>query len=383
MMTPLGLPPKTMPNLNTFRILSLVWKRRNISRIEAAAELGLTKSTITKITGQLLTDGLLIEAPVPKSEGRGRPRVALSLNRSRGLVLGLEIRTDGWTSVLVRFDGSVARRDSGTRNWSSESLVDDCGSLLEKLISTPPDGVPVLGIGLALPGIIDARSGILIRSNPLDLQSPLALGPLLEQRLGLPVTLENDANCGCWGELAFGASPLPGPFLFVLCEDRHHRTDEPGPHRVAAVGFGLVLGGGKPWWGPDHSAGEFSSVLKGSTVNRSFQFNLSDEAMARVFEDPAAHEVLVEELGRNVAMLVNFLNLKAVYVSWPGTGDALAVRRAFVRLISANWLYPAPVDCTVSAPTGGADAVAWGAAGYFLEALWGDSSFEEAQPRWK
>jgi len=40
MMTPLGLPPKTMPNLNTFRILSLVWKRRRISRIEAAADAG-------------------------------------------------------------------------------------------------------------------------------------------------------------------------------------------------------------------------------------------------------------------------------------------------------------------------------------------------------
>jgi len=382
MLTPLGLPPRTMPNLNTFRILSLVWKRRSISRIEVASELGLTKSTITKITGQLLAEGLVIEAPVAKAEGRGRPRVALSLNQARGLVLGLEIRTDGWASVLVRFDGSIARREAGIRSWNPATVVDDWVDLLKRLTAAPPEGIPVLGVGLAFPGIVDAKARILVRSNPLDLQSPILLGHVLEERLGLPITVENDANCGCWSELAFGSSPIRGPFLFVLCEDRRHRTIEQGPHRVAALGFGLVLGG-RPWWGPDHSAGEFSSVMKDSTVDRSFQFNLSDETMTRVFEDPKAHEILVEELGRNVAMLVNFLNLKTVYVAWPASGDGEAVCRTFSRLISSNWIYPTPVDCTVSAPTGGADTVAWGAAGYFLESLWGDTSFEEAQPRWK
>lgn len=382
MMTPLGLPPKTMPNLNTFRILSLVWKRRRISRIEVSAELNLTKSTITKITGQLLADGLVIEAPVSKAEGRGRPRVALGLNQARGLVLGVEIRTDGWASVLVRFDGTVARSDAGSRVWNPASLLQDWGDLLERLTASPPDGVPVLGVGLACPGIVDARAGVLVRSNPLDVAAPVLLGPLLEARLRLPVTLENDANCGCWGELAFGASTAPGPFLFVLCEDRRHRINEPGPRRVAAVGFGLVLGG-KPWWGPDHSAGEFSSVLRGAEAGQSFQFSLAHEQMDKAFEDPDIHARLVEELGRNVAMLVNFLNLKAVYVAWPASGDAEKARQAITRLIASNWLYPTPVECAVSAPTGGADAVAWGAAGYFLEALWGDSSFEEAQPRWK
>ena len=381
-MMPLGLPPKTMPHLNTFRILSLVWKRREISRIEVAAELGLTKSTVTKITSQMVVEGLLTEAATAKAEGRGRPRVALSLNRSKGVVLGLEVRTDGWSSVLVRFDGSVSRRESASRPWDPRTLADDLGSLLESLVTLPPDGVPVLGIGLALPGIVDPEAGVLVRSNPLDLQQPLGLKSLLEARLGLPVVLENDANCGCWGELCFGNAPGPGPFLFVLCEDRRHRSDRPGDEQVAAVGFGLVLGE-KIWRGPDHSAGEFSSVLKAGTGGRSFQFDLPDSLMGRVFLDPSVEEALVEELGRNVAMLVNFLNLKAVYVAWPSTGNAVGVLASFRRLIGSNWIYPTPVDCLVSAPSGGSDAVAWGAAGWFLEELLGDTSFDGSQPRWK
>ena len=380
-MTPLGLPPKTMPNLNTFRILSLVWKRKEISRIEVAAELGLTKSTVTKITSQLMADGLLTEGPTTKAEGRGRPRVALALNGARGLVLGLEVRTDGWASVLVRFDGTIARRDGARRGWHSQDFADDLAALLGQLTASSPDGVPILGIGIALPGIVDARSGVLVRSNPLDIQRPLDLKVELEAKVGLPVVLENDANCGCWGELAFGPSPEPGPFLFVLCEDRKHRVGG-ASDRVAAVGFGLVLGG-KPWWGPDHSSGEFSSVLKSGTRGRSFQFDLPDDRMGRVFSDPEAEATLVEELGRNVAMLVNFLNLKAVRVAWPASGNPPGVLAAFDRLIAANWIYPTAVDCRVSPPTGGTDAVAWGAAGWFLEELWGDTSFDEAQPRWK
>jgi hypothetical protein len=381
-MTPLGLPPKTMPNLNTFRILSLVWKRKEISRIEVAADLGLTKSTVTKITSQLMADGLLTEGPAAKAEGRGRPRVALALNASRGLVLGLEVRTDGWSSVLVRFDGTVARRDAARRSWHSQNFTADLADLISQLTQGSPGGIPILGVGIGLPGIVDARSGILVRSNPLDLQHPLALQADLEARIGLPVVLENDANCGCWGELAFGPAPEPGPFLFVLCEDRRHRVDGRESDRVAAVGFGLVLGG-KPWWGPDHSSGEFSSVLKSGTQGRSFQFDLPDDLMGRVFSDPAAEAALVEELGRNVAMLVNFLNLKAVRVAWPASGNPAGVLTAFRRLIAANWIYPTAVDCQVSVPTGGADAVAWGAAGWFLEDLLGDTSFDEAQPRWK
>jgi hypothetical protein len=381
-MTPLGIPPRTMPNLNTFRILSLVWKRRAISRIEVAAELGLTKSTVTKITGQLLADGLVVEQPVGKTEGRGRPRVALQMNHTRGLVLGLEIRTDGWSSVLVRFDGTVARRAGETRAWDPRTLGADLEALVRSLAQDPPDGIPVMGVGLALPGIVDAQRGVLVRSNPLDVHRPLALKAWLEEALELPVTVENDAKCGCWGELAFSSAPVPGPFVFLLCEDRRHRTDDSDSGRVAAVGFGLVLGG-KTWWGPDHSAGEFSSVLKESTDGRSFQFSLPDSQMVQVFDNPDHEDALVLELGRNLAMLVNFLNLKAVYVSWPASGRGEAARGQFERLIRANWLYSTPVDCVVAGPTGGADAVSWGAAGYFLEDLWGESSFEEAQPRWK
>jgi len=372
---PLDLPPRTIPNLNTFRVLNLVWRRRSISRIEVAQELGLTKGTVTKITGPLLATGLLVEGPearpdAARAEARGRPRVALGLNPHRGLVLGLEVRTDGWSSVLLGLDGTVVLRRHGEGNWNPGTLATDLAVLLSDLVAPGPYP-PVVGVGVALPGIVDPEEGVLLSSHPLGLSQPLALRESLEARLGLPVHVENDARCGCWGELAFGA-PV-GPFVFVLCEQRRHRVGDEG--RVAAVGFGLVLSG-RPWRGPDASAGEFSSALKDH--GGSYQFQLDDPTMARVFSDPSAEAQLVDELGRNLALIVNFLNLKAVYVAWPETGNPEAARRTFARLIEDHRPYQAP-PCPVLAPTGGTEAVAYGAAASFLEDLWGALD----SPRWK
>jgi len=375
----LSLPPKTMPNLNLYRVVNLIWKRGAISRIEVAEELGLTKSTVTKVVVQLLESALVLEDEVTKTAVRGRPRVALRLNPLKGQVLGLEIRTDGWTVVLTGFDGKVHERTVESRTWSSLTLVDDVSLILSRWLGGPRT-IPITAAGVSVPGIVDARRGILLRSNPLGIQEPLFLGPILEERFGRPFTVENDANCGCWGELAFGASPSSEPFLFVLCEDRRHRLADETLGRVPAVGFGLVLNG-KPWWGPDHSAGEFSSVFK--SPEDTLQFSLPPHETSRVFEQPQLEARMVNELARQVGLLVNFLNLKAVYVSWPSSGHAELVLEAIGNCIQQNWLYPAPVDCRVQRPTGGDDAVAWGAAGLTLERLWGESAFDDDQPRWK
>lgn len=375
---PLGLPPRTMPNLNTYRILDLVWKRKSISRIEVAQILGLTKSTVTKIITPLLTDGLVLESPVDKVEGRGRPRIALQLNQERGSVLGLEVRTDGWTAVWVRLDGTPLWRKSGTGTWDSERIVDQISDLIHEWQSDRKGRPPLLGVGVSLPGIVDPELGLLVESNPLGIAMPMAIQAALEEKLSIPVTVENDARCGSWGELAFMSQGVREPFLFLLCEDRLHRAGTEG--RVAAVGFGLVLDG-KVWRGPNHSAGEFSSVLKASIHQRDFQFNLPNERMVKVFEDPEVEAELVEDLGRNLALLVNFLNLKTVYVAWPPSGNGLLARQSFSQLIRSNWLYGGSVECRIAEPSGGPEAVAWGAAGFFLETLFG--SADDTQPRWK
>jgi glucokinase len=85
-------------------------------------------------------------------------------------------------------------------------VVDDDGRVLTRLRrDTPahdPDKVEAAGLGAA--GFVDAaRSTVLFAPNLAWRNQPLRAA--VEQRSGLPVVVENDANAAAWGETRFGA----------------------------------------------------------------------------------------------------------------------------------------------------------------------------------
>jgi predicted NBD/HSP70 family sugar kinase len=383
------LPDKTIPNLNYFRILQMVWKRPGISRVELAGDLGLTKSTVTKIITALLAQGLLRETHATRSgnETAGRPRMVLELNPDFGAVIGLELRTDSWQGVVLNLRGELIATSGGQFRHDPEPVrAERLASHIALFLAALRDeaqarGLPVLGAGVALPGVVNPVDGILLRSNPLGVAGELPLGDDLTELLDFPVLLENDANCGCWGELAFNAAEVPQDFLFVLCESRLHRGfAAAGNLPVAAAGFGLVAGG-ELMWGPSWSVGEFSSVLKRTKVETMHQFALPNGLMPVAFEPGEVRDRLIDELARNIAMLVNFLNLRLVVISWPG--DPAPVLDALQRAIAENSLYEHPVECQLRTPAGGAQAVARGAGGFVLENLFRPQALDTRGPRWK
>ena len=65
-------------------------------------------------------------------------------------------------------------------------------------------GAPVCGLGIGAPGVADGEKGIIRTSGNLGWENkPLAED--LSAKLGIPVTLANDANAAAFGEYACGA----------------------------------------------------------------------------------------------------------------------------------------------------------------------------------
>ncbi|TMB07333.1 MAG: ROK family protein, partial [Deltaproteobacteria bacterium] len=96
-------------------------------------------------------------------------------------------------------------------------------------------------VGIGTPGSLSARDGTLKNSNTTCLNGrPLHAD--LERRLGMPVRLENDANCFALAE-ARGGAALGHALVF-------------GVILGTGVGGGLVIDG-RVWPGPQHIAGEW------------------------------------------------------------------------------------------------------------------------------
>jgi hypothetical protein len=122
---------------------------------------------------------------------------------------------------------------------------------------------------------------------------------------------------------------------------------------------------GKVHYGDGCSAGEFQSILWNEANHG--QFSLSDEDSRRIATDPGILSRVIDELSAHIAFLVNTLNLTSVVIG----GEIAKYREQIVpslqNAIQQNWSYQNRVDCSIEFATMGDLAVAYGAAGMFLE----------------
>ena len=108
------------------------------------------------------------------------------------------------------------------------------------------------GITLSMPGLIDSKRGFCISSGALNFSNGHFVAKELKKLCGVPVSVENDANCAALAEIKSG-SLVGVKNAFVLV-------------------FGTAVGGafvcdGKIYRGNHHCAGEVSYTLKNLAVN--------------------------------------------------------------------------------------------------------------------
>src|SRR3569833_1234284 len=120
----------------------------------ALAELtGLTKSTVSKLVGDLLDGGLLAETGPARAGERGRPGVEVVLSGARVASLGLEINVDYLAVRVLDLTGGVrfaVRRERDNRGSRPKKVLAELQALAsEALTETHRLGLEVAGAVLA------------------------------------------------------------------------------------------------------------------------------------------------------------------------------------------------------------------------------------------
>ena len=209
----------------------------------------------------------------------------------------------------------VARRRVATeRERGYEHILDRVGQVVAALRVEAPD---VAAVGIGTPGSESTRTRLLKNSNTTCLNGrPLRAD--LERRLGLPVVLENDANCFALAEARDGAGRGAGLVFGVILG--------------TGVGAGIVVRG-SVWSGPQHIAGEWGhhvldpsgpacycgqrgcaeTFLCGPALEAAYGASVSaGEIAARATAgEPRATEVLArycDRFGRALANVINILD---------------------------------------------------------------------------
>lgn len=87
----------------------------------------------------------------------------------------------------------------------------------------------IAGVGLALPGPLDPHTGVLISAPNLPGWENLPLQRMMEERVGRPVFIGNDANLAALGEWKFGAGQGHDDLLYLTVS--------------TGIGGGVITGG--------------------------------------------------------------------------------------------------------------------------------------------
>ncbi|HTJ37633.1 MAG TPA: ROK family transcriptional regulator [Dactylosporangium sp.] len=216
------------------RVLRVLREHGALSRGQIATKVGLSRTTLSEITGDLLSRGavVVVDTDAARRLGSGRPAELLTLDPSSGQFLGVDL---GHTRVRIAVaDAAHDIIAAGHATYDADT-----------------ERAPQLEVAFALIDRVAARTGVSFRALQgvgVGVAGPRPAPPEIAvpfgARFGAPVIVDNNTRFAGLAE-AITDGPDVHDVLYVRLSD--------------GIGGGLVVGG-RLVAGADGMAGEFGHV---------------------------------------------------------------------------------------------------------------------------
>lgn len=354
---------------NSALILNYLRTHTSCSRQQMAEKLGLQPSTVSYIVNRLIKAKLVeeIKAPVPKTKGSGRRPIQVQLIPEFGYVIGLDLQVDYYCTVVSDVSGRVLE----SRKKEYISGKHDFKSLLiqsvEDVRKTLDPHIPVLGMGLAIPGVVNRQTSFVKDSWTHNLKNSSLL-EFLDETFPFPVVIENDANC-CAQNILWNHPDNESDSFIYLLSRFHQRNMVPENLPSIGVGLGLVLNG-ELYNGVSDEAGEYQSILYTKERQLKWQLSLSEEEMDRALVDSDVQKDILEELMGNMTLILKILNPRALYIGGDLASNSDEIWNILRSEFSENLYALEKKNCTMKVVSEGVYDPAKGAAACMLSELY-------------
>ena len=244
-------------------------------------------------------------------------------------VIGVDLGGTKILAGIVDRDGVVHERvERPTVTTSQAALLDQLADVVREL---PLDGIAAVGFGL--PSRIDFATGLALGAVNIPIRD-VYFAREMEERLGLPIEMENDASCAAFAEFRLGAGQGADDLMAITLGTGVGGGVVSGGKLFRAyteLGHMVIVEDGEPCQGACSGRGHVETYCSGTAADALARRVIGPDATARdlVEQQHPALEEIGHHLGVAIGSLVNIFGSTRVVI---GGGFGIA---AFDLLVPA------------------------------------------------
>ena len=164
--------------------------------------LGISVPTITKLIGELIDDGFILDEGKIGTSGGRRPSI-YGLNPGAGFFVGIDVARHHFHIAITDFKGTMLKYIEDIEfvlESSGASFRQMCRMVKDAVVAQGIPWIKVLAAGVSLSGRVNPEQGYSLTYFVTD---DLPLKELFQRELNVPVSIENDSRALTYGEYMY------------------------------------------------------------------------------------------------------------------------------------------------------------------------------------
>ena len=225
----------------------MIWENKGISRLEIAKQTKLSTATVSRLVDSLIKNDRLLEERETIPVAKGRPMKSLYFGNTERFIIGIDLGTTYIRGMLTNMNAEPIKEiEVVTESLRGpEYVLNKVVDVIERLSDTTLiNRDQIIGVGMAVAGIINIKEGVVIYSPAFQWRN-VPVHEYIQNRVKLPVIIDNVSRVMALGELAFGRG---NEFNNMICINVGY-----------GIGAGIIIDK-KVFYGTDGLAGEFGHV---------------------------------------------------------------------------------------------------------------------------
>jgi predicted NBD/HSP70 family sugar kinase len=243
-------PTRVLRQLSVQAVMDVLLREGSASRAGLSRVTGLSKQTMSEVIRVLSERGWVRESGMI-SGGVGRSAVRYEVDATAGYVLGVDLGSSTIRATVANIAGAIVQHaEVAADPRGGARLIEQIGELKGAILREAGlGGDKLLQATVAIPGVMNLRTGRLSLAPNLDDMGAIDVASAIRQVLDCKVTFENDVNAGAIGEYWETRQSSEGYYGFISIG--------------TGVGLGILVDG-KLLRGASQAAGEVGYLPLGS-----------------------------------------------------------------------------------------------------------------------